>query len=559
MFFSECECRMFHAQFAVSTHAKFLFGDKVSPRQFVDVRDSFGKWLPAEILSVKDHKLRIHYVNWDSKWDAWVDLNVAENLSRIAPFRSLSGSGNVTHTFHQSETVEIYMHPVGSIPATVLNIDRHQCQVECVRNSVKFQFWVSSQYGDIRHSVHNKITSLDSVDPLWLTQQSVDPLRSAPRKVIPHQTTNNDFWMGVNQHINDAKSAHTGVTPEQRFIDVHQSLKPSVTAKQSSTTLIDVSTAVTNSMPPFDEDWLCVVCRCLPLEPLGLSCGKILCKPCFNSFTKDEKKAFPCPACRQQMSTAPVSEFVAIKISGLTVYCQNETCTHKCLIGLKGATFIKHTIECPYRKIECFDCNKPINANNFASHRKNDCVKRIVMCPLCFDFMTFDALDSNHYNNVKLTDIKQPVLQCQGQRFCPNKCDEKAVILWRDIYSHKCPAVITCPICNVAFPKTEVIYHYNDTKQSKCTILELIKTIEILKTSTINNDDYGDKVDVPNVATDSDQNTSLRDETDDESTDNNSNVPRRERMRKMATGPRTMRTRARREVKRRGVKRFRFK
>lgn len=45
----------------------FKAGDKV------EVRDYDGSWLPAQVLETDPAKgYKIHYINWDSRWDTWV-------------------------------------------------------------------------------------------------------------------------------------------------------------------------------------------------------------------------------------------------------------------------------------------------------------------------------------------------------------------------------------------------------------------------------------------------------------------------------------------------------
>jgi len=39
---------------------------------FVDARDSSGRWYEAVVRSVDAHKVKVHYVGWSSKWDAWI-------------------------------------------------------------------------------------------------------------------------------------------------------------------------------------------------------------------------------------------------------------------------------------------------------------------------------------------------------------------------------------------------------------------------------------------------------------------------------------------------------
>lgn len=44
--------------------------------QFLEVQDSVGKFLPAEVLQVSEdgRRIYVHYSNWSAKWDEWLDV-----------------------------------------------------------------------------------------------------------------------------------------------------------------------------------------------------------------------------------------------------------------------------------------------------------------------------------------------------------------------------------------------------------------------------------------------------------------------------------------------------
>jgi len=68
----------------------------------VDVRDSFGQWLEAEILKREDTRLLIHFLRWDEKWDEWLDQRV--DAHRLTPFHSFS-AGQSDHKFQPGTRV----------------------------------------------------------------------------------------------------------------------------------------------------------------------------------------------------------------------------------------------------------------------------------------------------------------------------------------------------------------------------------------------------------------------------------------------------------------------
>ncbi len=52
--------------------------------QWVDVRDTMGNWLEAQIADVQPGRVYVHYNGWGGAWDEWVD----SGSERITLFRS---------------------------------------------------------------------------------------------------------------------------------------------------------------------------------------------------------------------------------------------------------------------------------------------------------------------------------------------------------------------------------------------------------------------------------------------------------------------------------------
>ena len=59
-----------------------LHKKKIKRGQWVDVKDTIDQWLEAEVIDVSDDKVLIHYNEWASRWDEWINMN----SPRIAPF-----------------------------------------------------------------------------------------------------------------------------------------------------------------------------------------------------------------------------------------------------------------------------------------------------------------------------------------------------------------------------------------------------------------------------------------------------------------------------------------
>jgi len=50
----------------------------------LDVKDSVGKWEPAIVIGASGAQIRVHYINWDTRYDEWLD----RSSERICEFRT---------------------------------------------------------------------------------------------------------------------------------------------------------------------------------------------------------------------------------------------------------------------------------------------------------------------------------------------------------------------------------------------------------------------------------------------------------------------------------------
>jgi hypothetical protein len=76
---------------------------KFEVNQKIDCKDSVNKWLPAQVVSVSDGRILVHYEGWTTKWDEWLDTN----SSRIADYGRHSKEGQTgTQTVQQ-----VRIHP----------------------------------------------------------------------------------------------------------------------------------------------------------------------------------------------------------------------------------------------------------------------------------------------------------------------------------------------------------------------------------------------------------------------------------------------------------------
>ncbi len=82
------EAHSTHAFTAASTQETFQY----SLGLWLDVKDTAGQWLEAQVVNTATKKVLVHYNGWGARWDEWLDTNSL----RIAPFR--------THTLQSPST-----------------------------------------------------------------------------------------------------------------------------------------------------------------------------------------------------------------------------------------------------------------------------------------------------------------------------------------------------------------------------------------------------------------------------------------------------------------------
>jgi len=69
---------------SLPTQAFVLDNPKYKVGQWVDVIDTMGQWLEAQITKLSVDKVRVHFNGWGSRWDEWISVN----SPRIAQFRT---------------------------------------------------------------------------------------------------------------------------------------------------------------------------------------------------------------------------------------------------------------------------------------------------------------------------------------------------------------------------------------------------------------------------------------------------------------------------------------
>ncbi|MES1908094.1 MAG: hypothetical protein MHM6MM_001096 [Cercozoa sp. M6MM] len=67
-------------------------------RAWLDVKDSTGKWLEAQVIKVDpDGTFVVHFKGWTSRWDCRLNVHSISDMQRVAPLHTHTGAKPVAH------------------------------------------------------------------------------------------------------------------------------------------------------------------------------------------------------------------------------------------------------------------------------------------------------------------------------------------------------------------------------------------------------------------------------------------------------------------------------
>eukprot|EP00455_Lapot_gusevi_P003072 TRINITY_DN11266_c0_g2_i5.p1 TRINITY_DN11266_c0_g2~~TRINITY_DN11266_c0_g2_i5.p1 ORF type:complete len:529 (-),score=75.73 TRINITY_DN11266_c0_g2_i5:81-1667(-) len=108
---------------------------------YVDVADTVGRWLAAQVEKVRPGEIFVHYLDWDRKWDEWISLE--QNPWRIVDFGTYS-SGPKTVLYGLRELVEVYAPkppPARWIQGSIRKVNGGQVLVEYNIDAKQYHHW----------------------------------------------------------------------------------------------------------------------------------------------------------------------------------------------------------------------------------------------------------------------------------------------------------------------------------------------------------------------------------------------------------------------------------
>ena len=146
------------------------------------------------------------------------------------------------------------------------------------------------------------------------------------------------------------------------------------------------------------------------LKPVVIECGHRFCDSCSKRLAEGPMTKRKCPSCRWPIDSdqgLSVNITLTSMLSSFAVKCKNEGCEWNGRLGdspfhEKGCMFKKfdcefrsqrytvkcrrqdfeaHKNKCNFRPQECGHCWKIMSLLKLPCHRKEDCIKKQVVCP----------------------------------------------------------------------------------------------------------------------------------------------------------------------------------
>ncbi|KAL8832305.1 MAG: hypothetical protein Q9191_000359 [Dirinaria sp. TL-2023a] len=180
-----------------------------------------------------------------------------------------------------------------------------------------------------------------------------------------------------------------------------------------------------------DHNLLCPICYCPFDSPLKLSCEHYFCRACITqSLQTQEETSRSCPACRQSVSRADISEAPRIIrhiVDDLKVRCPRSS--EGCGVEMARSSIQDHIDRyCAFAEVRCPDSGCPLSVP-----RKDTVLGRCLHQVICCDNCDADLMELN--------------VDAHNQKYCSNRmiscphCQKS--VRCTDIEAH----VDTCPDC----------------------------------------------------------------------------------------------------------------
>ena len=107
---------------------------------FVDVCDTFGVWMEAQILEITNTHIQVHFLLWDSRWDECISLH---DTHRIAPLRKKTFNGVSHFRLNQSmDVLDIHCKTPKWRSACIIEMCKDSVKIHYKHFHPKFDEWI---------------------------------------------------------------------------------------------------------------------------------------------------------------------------------------------------------------------------------------------------------------------------------------------------------------------------------------------------------------------------------------------------------------------------------
>ncbi|XP_059175337.1 TNF receptor-associated factor 2-like [Physella acuta] len=215
------------------------------------------------------------------------------------------------------------------------------------------------------------------------------------------------------------------------------------------------------SVSPVEEKFLCGHCELILRNPLQSECGHRFCQSCKDELARSNevnKQRMLCKACvkeqvpEDEALLEPEKMFedkAAIReMKKIATRCPNPGCQWKGTF----AEYISHETECDKKMVNCQLCGVAVTQSSLQHHETKKCPKRIVSCPYCKVETVHDQLEKHQEScpnkPVKCDKCYKPVLKTELQTHKEDECVHRIV---------ECPV----PDCKASLPLDQFLNHFS--------------------------------------------------------------------------------------------------
>lgn len=245
-----------------------------------DVRDEYGCFCAAKIVKVNADKIFVHYVDWPSKYDVWINKS---EINRIANYGEFTSRDLDDHGYKENDHVMVYFNKKWHL-AFVSQKKYAQIQVQFEN---KNQYWYPCGCFHVQRI--KKIKSVNK-NPKKIKLSNEPPQKEQSKEV----EKDNSIRLNITYKFNEFNDALRTIV--NQCLNNKENILP---ANVDISTV--VSTTETKGVEAVDvtlnKQKTCAVCYEHPRDTVILSCYHVcLCSKCSTKFGPAGIKT--CPVCR---------------------------------------------------------------------------------------------------------------------------------------------------------------------------------------------------------------------------------------------------------------------